>query len=293
MSGAVAAVELPPGIILREMTFDDIPAGLALCRASRWNQVARDWEQFLLLEPHGAAVAVRDRRVIGSVATLRFEKRFGWVSMVLVDPAERGQGVGRALLLQGLATLGDVVARLDATPAGDVLYRKLDFEEEYRLTRFQREPALMAASSPGEPVHPVDTDDWPSLLSLDAQVFGADRSDMLKWLAEGAPEYGWVCRSSGTVEGFLFGRHGHDFEHLGPVVARDVDVAQRLVGECLARYPARRFILDAPDQHASWQAWLQESGFTIQRPFVRMYRGQHRQPGSPAHLHATIGPEFG
>jgi hypothetical protein len=116
---------------------------------------------------------------------------------------------------------------------------------------------------------------------------------MLKWLAEGAPEYGWVCRPSGTVEGFVFGRHGHDFDHFGPVVARDVDVARRLVGECLARNPDRRFILDAPDRHASWQAWLQESGFTIQRPFIRMYRGQHRHPGSPAHLHATIGPEFG
>ena len=313
MSRAAAAVELPPGIIVREMTFDDIPAGLALCRASRWNQVARDWEQFLLLEPHGAAVAVRDRRVIGSVATLRFGKRFGWVAMVLVDPAERGYGVGRALLLQGLSTLGDLVTRLDATPEGEGLYRKLDFEEEYRLTRFQREPVLsetlivrpaqnerrvegpapFAASRPAGQVHAVGAGDWPSLLSLDAQVFGADRSPMLKWLAEGTPEYGRVCRSSGSLEGFVFGRRGHNFEHLGPVIAKDVDVARRLIGECLARYPNRRFILDAPDQHASWQAWLQESGFAVQRPFIRMYRGRHLPPGTAAPLYATIGPEFG
>lgn len=293
MSSAAGPVDLPPGVILREMTVDDIPAGLALCRASRWNQVARDWEQFLRLEPARCRVAVRDGRVIGTVATLRFGGHFGWVAMVLVEPAERGRGVGRALLLHGLSTLDGLVARLDATHAGERLYRKLGFVEEYRLTRFEREPAPMATPDSSGRVHAVSAGDWPSLLSLDAQVSGADRSRMLTWLAEGAPEYGWVYRSPGGLEGFVLGRHGHDFDHLGPVAARDVDVAQRLVAECLARHPDRRFILDAPDQHASWQAWLQESGFAVQRPFIRMYRGRHLHPGSPAHLYATIGPEFG
>ena len=293
MFTAPAHVALPPGVILREMTVDDIPAGLALCRASRWNQIARDWEQFLRLDPHGAAVAVRDRRVIGSVATLRFGTRFGWVSMVLVDPAERGRGVGRALLLRGLAILGDLVARLDATPAGEVLYRKLDFEEEFRLTRFQREPGSMTASGRTGFAGAVDAADWSSVVSFDAQVFGADRSDMLTWLVEGAPEYGLVSGSSGVVDGFMFGRHGHDFDQLGPVVAKDAEIAAALVGECLSRHPERRFVLDAPDRHASWQDWLKNVGFAVQRPFSRMYRGHHVHRGDPAHLYASIGPEFG
>jgi GNAT superfamily N-acetyltransferase len=275
------------------MTVDDIPAGLALCRASRWNQIARDWEQFLKLEPHGAAVAVRDGQVIGSVATLRFGARFGWISMVLVDPAQRRRGVGRVLLLHGLSILEDVVARLDATPAGEVLYRTLAFEEEYRLTRFQREPAPFDTGSAGVPVPAISDADWSSILSLDADVFGADRSAMLTWLLEGAPEYGLLSRSSGTVDGFVLGRHGHDFDQLGPVVAKDGDVARQLVSACLARHADRRFVLDAPDRHASWHSWLRDAGFAVQRPFVRMYRGRHQYPGDPSRLFATIGPEFG
>ena len=296
MSSAVGGVVLPLGVSLREMTVADVPAGLDLCRASHWNQVARDWEQFLRLEPHGAAVAVRDGRVIGSVATLRFGQRFAWISMVLVDPAERGRGVGRALLVYGLSLLSDTVARLDATPAGEVLYRKLEFQEEYRLTRFQREPAPIehsAVSRAGTPVSPLGADDWPAIVALDEQVFGADRRAMLQWLAEGAPEYAWVSLTPRGVNGFMLGRHGHNFEHLGPVVGHDPDVARRLVAACVARHPDRRFILDAPDRQSAWQAWLQEAGFVVQRPFIRMYRGDHRYPGLPEKLFASIGPEFG
>ena len=43
---------------LRTMTESDVEAGLRLCRASHWNQLARDWQQFLRLTPGGATVAV-------------------------------------------------------------------------------------------------------------------------------------------------------------------------------------------------------------------------------------------
>ena len=33
----------PAGVSIREMTADDIAAGLALCRASHWNQTEQDW----------------------------------------------------------------------------------------------------------------------------------------------------------------------------------------------------------------------------------------------------------
>ena len=40
-------------VSIREMRAADIEAGLRLCRASRWNQLSRDWELFLRLSPRG------------------------------------------------------------------------------------------------------------------------------------------------------------------------------------------------------------------------------------------------
>ena len=60
---------LPTGVSIREMTVDDIAAGLALCRASRWNQTEQDWRFFLTAAPHGALVAQEGGRVIGISST--------------------------------------------------------------------------------------------------------------------------------------------------------------------------------------------------------------------------------
>src|SRR5215475_6038359 len=122
----------------RDMTPADVAAGLALTRAARWNQTEREWELFLRLSPEGCRVAVIDERVVGTVATARYEDRFAWIGMVLVDPAERGQGIGSRLMAEALDVLKDMPSiRLDATPAGHAVYRKLDFVDEYRLSRME------------------------------------------------------------------------------------------------------------------------------------------------------------
>lgn len=280
-------------VSFREMVFEDIPAGLGLCRASRWNQTERDWAQFLEREPHGARVAVRDGRVIGTVTTIRYEARFGWIGMVLVDPRERGRGIGTQLLHEAVELLGDVgCARLDATPAGRAVYLKLGFQDEYGLVRMQRAPA--AAPRVGENgVRPMQTRDLPAVLDLDRQVFGADRSALLQWLLAGAPEYARVIDAGGTLRGYSLGRHGFDFEQLGPIVAHDRKDAEALALACLAAAAPRPLILDAPSHSGQWLGWLAKQGFVEQRPFTRMWRGEHAHPGLPERQFAILGPEFG
>ena len=127
---------LPDGVSIRSMTPADVAAGLALCRASHWNQTEQDWRFFLTEAPHGALVAEAGGRVIGTVATLPYGP-FTWISMVLVDPVARGKHVGTTLLRRGLELVGaDATARLDATPAGEVIYRTIGFASEYRLARW-------------------------------------------------------------------------------------------------------------------------------------------------------------
>ena len=169
-------MSVPAGIHFRPMTLGDIDEGLALCRASRWNQIARDWRQFLDLDPAGAVLACRGTRVVGSVASVRYPPDLAWVAMVLVAPDERGKGIGRALLQKGLALLEDVpVVGLDATPAGRPLYLTLGFTDAFELRRMQRPggvvlPASLAAT-PGPDdarvVRPLREDDWPAVLDLD------------------------------------------------------------------------------------------------------------------------------
>jgi hypothetical protein len=135
--------------------------------------------------------------------------------------------------------------------------------------------------------------DLAEVFALDAQTFGADRAPMLRWMWQGAPEYAWVSHSGSGVTGYTFGRHGHDFEHLGPIVAEDTETARRLATTCLGAHPGHPFVVDAPAGEPSWQRSLEALGFRHQRPLIRMARGTGGIPGDPSRQFAVLGPEFG
>jgi len=275
------------------MRATDIDDGLRLCRVSGWNQVRRDWEQFLALSPNGCCVAAHEGQIVGTVATVRYGTRFGWIGMVLVDPAVRGRGIGTRLLDHSLALLSDMpLVRLDATTAGHPLYLTRGFAEEGQINRLQGITSAPAQARP-EGVRPMSSQDIGDVSALDELVFGANRIAMLRWMWQGAPGYAWVVERGGRVAGYTFGRHGHDFEHLGPIVAADDDMAQELATACLGAHGGRSFVVDVPLGQPSLQQRLEALGFRYQRPLIRMARGAGAIPGDPSRQFAVLGPEFG
>jgi hypothetical protein len=213
--------------------------------------------------------------------------------MVLVDPDARRRGIGTLLFRRGLALIPDeVTARLDATPAGEVLYRKLGFAAEYGLARWFLD-ANRTSAAPAAGARRVGDGDWRDILDMDARVFGASRAKLLERLASEAPEYAWAVRNGGQLMGYLFGRHGFVREQIGPVVAQSDVVAGELLDACLAANPGRTFFLDAPADQQLWHTRLAERGFAVERQFLRMYRGRLDAPGQPSRIYAITGPEFG
>ncbi len=279
-------------IVFRSMTDNDIAAGLVLCRASGWNQLARDWEILLHLSPDGCHVATINNKVIGTVTAIRYEKFFSWIGMVQVDPALRGQGTGMQLLDEALHVLqNEETIKLDATLAGRKLYLKLNFVDEYHLSRMStivptKEPMVSIA-------RPVQKKDITTIANFDREIFGADRQSLLEWMLKGAPELAFIVEENNEIQGYCLGRHGHDFTQVGPVVARNCRVAKDLVSAALFNCVDQLLILDAMHFNREWMEWLRSIGFTEQRPFIRMYRGSNSFPGLPEKQFAILGPEFG
>lgn len=278
---------------IRLMTPQDIPEGLRLCRLAHWNQLEADWRELLALSPQGGRVALNQGAIVGSVVTLDFSHRFAWVGMLLVDPAVRGMGIGSDLFKASLEVFPDVdVIRLDATPLGRPVYQRFGFQDEFGLMRMQGTGARSLDSKPSPLVQPMPAPLLPDVLDWDLEVFGADRSSLLRWAQVQAPEYAWVVRDGAELLGYCFGRHGHNYEQVGPVVTDRIEVARQLLQACLGQQSTKPFILDVPLQHQEWRTWLVEMGFSDQRPFTRMCRGVNRYPGRLENLYAILGPEF-
>jgi ribosomal protein S18 acetylase RimI-like enzyme len=276
------------------MIQEDIPAGLALCRSARWNQTSHDWELFLKLNPQGCYVATDDsEKVIGTVATLRYEEHFSWIGMVLVDPSMQRQGIGIQLLREALRILSDEeTLKLDATSAGREVYLQLNFTDEYPISRMQADELRPPVSHESN-ARPIRMSDLPSIVAFDREVFGANRQAVLEWFLNDGNPYGFVAETSNRISGYCLGRPGHDFAHIGPVVADDFGIATELASLAFKNCAGVPVVMDALRHTPEWIEWLSSVGFKPQRTLIRMYRGSNAHPGSPQKQYAILGPEFG
>ncbi len=234
---------------IRQMRETDIAAAMALKDAESWNQTEADWRFFLNSDPGLCLVACASGDVIGTVTAINYEEKVSWIGMMLVSSAHRRQGVGSALLkaiIERLRGRGSI--KLDATPAGAKVYRKLGFEEEYELVRMNTEGVRLDSMGPHEgSVRRVEERDIPDLCRLDEEAFGANRSDLIIHLWRAAPDLCWLTKRNEKVVGFSMGRKGTRYTHIGPVVADSSEDASALVAQILQSLEGRAAILDVLD----------------------------------------------
>ncbi|RZL63446.1 MAG: N-acetyltransferase [Variovorax sp.] len=250
---------------------------------SGWNQTADDWALFAT---QGSIYVVRDadRRIVASGAVLPMGAKAAWISMVLVTPGARGQGVGRQVFAHCLEVVRQSgrTAMLDATPAGEALYRQFDFSPLWRLTRWQR--AAQPATSPALHRESIDLD---ALAALDADALGFARRAVLEDLAD--REGSRLLR---RANGFAIVRAGRIAHQIGPLLATSEAAAAALLGDAAARLAGPVFV-DVPDDRPALREWLAGAGFTTQRSFARMAAGADAPEGQRSFIHAIAGPEFG
>ena len=282
------------GMKLRVMTMKDIPGGVRLNTLAGWNQTDADWSRFLFASPQGCFVMEDGAKVVGSIATLPFEDRFAWISMVLVDPEYRNRGIGTELLRRAIEHLDDAgipTLKLDATPLGKPLYEKLGFVSEFEIERWNLRRKVEENAGVRAEIAPAAQ--LTEVLAYDRQIFGADRSNLLGSLAERGPALTLAVVRGTQVQGYAFGRRGLFADHLGPWMASDPDTARIMLTDFLRRSSRDTVIVDALQANKVAGESLRDYGFTIARPLTRMYRGPNDFPGKPELLCAILGPEFG
>ena len=284
---------MPPPITVREMTAEDIPAGMRLKTLAGWNQVEADWRLFLDASPGGCFVTTDDQQVIGTVTTMsygtRFGTRLGWIGMLLVDPDHRRKGIGTRLMrramqhLEACTTMG-----LDATPLGRPLYERLGFRPVADLQRM----VLDSAPPPGAPQHGIVPLGQPADWALDRRAFGADRQDLLGALQARTPALAWQRTHSDRMQGYCLGRRGTTYTQIGPLVAKQVEDAVALCQAALRACAGEPVLLDVPLSKERFRRHLAELGFVDRRAFTRMVVGAD-PPGTFARQFVIAGPEFG
>ena len=212
---------------------------------------------------------------------------------MLVIPERQREGIGTQLLSEAFQLIPkNETVKLDATPAGRAVYLKLGFIDEYSINRMYIGPHQIE-NLPNSFARPMRTSDLSGVLKLDREVFGADREQVLLSNMERALEYALVSEEHGRVMGFCFGRHGHHFNHIGPVIAANSDIASQLLSAAMRRGQGNPTVIDVLAHTPEWTRFVSSLGFVLLRPLLRMHKGLNASPGLPEKQFAILGPEFG
>lgn len=272
----------------------EIPGCVALVIEAHWNQTANDWRTMLALGEGYGLVAPDGTLVATSLALPFASGGFGWISMVLVNERWRRKGLATRLMDRAMESLArdNLVAILDATPAGRTVYGLLGFEDTWGIERMQCIAAPVLTTAPDPAIRAMTDADWPAVCALDAAAFRADRSELLAALRPRLPAAALVSVADGRVNGFLLGREGRIARQLGPCVAEDEAGAIALLAVALKHVAAPVF-LDMPAPHLTLGAWLRSTGFSLQRPYTRMILNRNEPFNSTERMFAIAGPELG
>jgi len=277
----------------RPLTASDVPSALRLSEDAGWNQTAADWS-YLLRAGRGFGVDDERGKLIATAIAVPYDGGFGWISMMLVDPAERGAGIATRLLAMCIAALRNTgrVPLLDATPAGQPVYERAGFRDVCTLRRLRSQKAPSGPESAPARLRPATPRDLVDIVRIDAAAFGARREMLLAELLSRMPHLAWVAERNGGPEAFILARDGRTATQLGPVVAPDDDDALALIRTAL-RKVGGPVIMDIPDEQAVLQRNLLGAGFVEERPLLRMAHASTRKYGDQRGLFAIAGPELG
>ena len=263
--------------MIRPLTDADVPHAIALSDAAGWNQTEADWRALLELQPDGCFGLECDARLVATTTIVYYGETLAWVGMVLTDSAYRGRGFARQLITRALQAAEERHVRtvkLDATDMGRPLYESAGFRAEQPVERWLRQ-----GPPRGEPVR---NDASSRIWKCDADAFGADRSRVLERLAGNG-------RLVADDHGFVITRPGGRAGYIGPCVAANQGVAERLIHDVLdgSQYS------DVLCENRAAVDIVERLGFRCVRRLTRMYRGEVLNPNAERNVFGIAGFEWG
>ncbi len=199
-------------------------------------------------------VAEHDGQLVG-VAFTCHQGDWSSIGLVIVRDDHQGKGIGRHLMRLCLDATAPRTPILNATELGAPLYQSLGFVDFARIQQHQGVADLsgLAPAKDDVPIRTLGATDHAELIRLANAGSGLDRTAVLTDLLHDA-EQAVGIEHAGQLQGIALLRRFGRGHIVGPVVAGDVNQAQRLIEHLLQQIPGLfvRFDILADCGLAAW-----------------------------------------
>ncbi|NEB93739.1 GNAT family N-acetyltransferase [Streptomyces bauhiniae] len=264
---------------IRRLTPRDLTACADLSEDRGWPREEHKWG-LLLTAGHGYGIDDPDGGLVAACVVTEYGSgqrvELGAIGMVLVAERHSRKGVGRRLMRHVVAAMDGTPLTLHATPLGRPLYEELGFktvgQAEMLMGRFTPD-----GSEASVPTRAATAEDLPSILRLDAEVFGVDRTPVLVRLPAFADQVR-VAEQDGRIIGYAAAWPNMRTHVVGPLIARDTETAKALI-ESLAARTDRPLRTDVDVRHEELLVWAKRRGLAPVMPNAVMMLGAPDLPG--------------
>jgi GNAT superfamily N-acetyltransferase len=268
---------------VRPLSRDEVDTAVTWAAAEGWNPGRHDADAFWAQDPHGFwGVDDVDGHLAGCVSAISYDGAYGFWGLFIVRPDQRGRGIGSALARTTIRGLRDrldegAAIGLDGVYAQQDYYASLGFAYSHRNLRMAG-TARAGLAIEHELVAQADLD--PSVLqAFDTEHLGAARPRFLERWSRPVDGSALAAVEDGAVVGTGVVRRCLEGFKVGPLFARDADVAASLLARLSAYAEGGALFLDVPEVNEAAMALADEHGMTEVFGCARMYLGD--PPATP------------
>jgi GNAT superfamily N-acetyltransferase len=252
----------------RLLTPDDAERGAALSREIGWSHTAETWANLIRWGGDGSFCLVDGDLLVATSVAVHYSPSLAWIGVVITHPQYQRQGLARRMMqisLDYLRGKGTRCIMLDASEMGRPLYESIDFRPLYRVNVFGGEAHDSGAANG---VRSVTKADLPAIISIDAEVFGVGRSQIIRDLAQ--PGQCWVSGTPGQIDGYLMLKRSNHGVAVGPWYHQDAAGAENLLREAMTSAHGQQIRLYVPEPNSDAAAVATRAGLTPIRFTTRM-----------------------
>ncbi|MFH9551064.1 GNAT family N-acetyltransferase [Streptomyces sp. NPDC017435] len=245
---------------VRRLTLRDLTACADLSEDRGWPREEHKWG-LLLSAGTGYGIDDPDGGLVSACVVTEYgphgRPALGAIGMMLVAERHARQGVGRRLMRHVISMMGTTPLTLHATPNGRPLYEELGFKTTGRA-EMVRGRFTPDQSAPHVVTRAATAEDLITILRLDEEVFGTDRTHVITRLPAFADQLR-VAEDEGRIVGYAAAWPNMDTQVVGPLIARDTETAKALLTS-LAAHTDRPLRTDIDVRHEELLAWVKGRG---------------------------------
>ncbi len=204
-------------MVVRVMTHDDIDFAVSMTHLEGWLYHSEEFDRMLRFDPEGSFV-FEDKAPVAFITSITYG-RTGVVGHLIVTQKARGKRIGETLVKKAIEYMegkGADSIVLFATKEGFGLYEKLGFRPLKEALCIQARPARLAPAAECRGLSRVGPEDLDPICEIDSDLFGDDRSRLIRDLYREFPESNYKILRDGEILGYAFGRTTTAANDLGP-----------------------------------------------------------------------------